>query len=215
MKASNLRFLALGGVIAPVIFTFTVLICAALRPGYNHIVEFISGLGATGTPYANLMNFGGFIPTGILNAILGLSLMLLLPKNYVARFGSFFIILFGLGMMSAGIFSADGPGGPPGGSFQDTMHGYASFPAFFSPIIGMLLLGIAFRRFPSWKGLWIYSVASAVLAAVFVYAMINSIEAFRFTGLWQRLLLGTILLWCGIVGMRLFKIYEPNAQLKI
>jgi len=49
VKVSYLKFLALGGVIGPVLFTLIVLICASLRPEYNHITHLISELGATGT----------------------------------------------------------------------------------------------------------------------------------------------------------------------
>lgn len=66
-----MKFLSLGGVAGPVLFTSVTLVCASLRPGYGHISQFISELGASGTPHALLMNLAGFIPSGLMLAALG------------------------------------------------------------------------------------------------------------------------------------------------
>jgi hypothetical protein len=72
----------------------------------------------------------------------------------------------------------------------------------------MLLLGISFRNSPLWRGLWVYSVLSALLSFGFIVALVNSIDSYTLTGMWQRLLLATIFLWCGIVGQQVFKLAE-------
>jgi hypothetical protein len=51
-------------------------LCGTLRPGYSHAAQFISELGAAGTPHAALMNLGGFIPSGLLIGIFGAGLAL-------------------------------------------------------------------------------------------------------------------------------------------
>lgn len=209
MEKTNFKFLALGGVIGPILFTVTTLICAGLRPGYSHIHHFISELGATGTPDAALMNWFGFIPSGILISSFGLSLTLLLPKKILARAGSVLVMLFGLGMTIVGFFSCD-EGCPRDGSLENNIHDQISGPVFLCAIIGILLLGIAFRRLPYWKKLWLYSIISAILSIVFLILLINSLEAYKNTGLWQRLLLFTIFLWFGITGIHVFKYWRSN-----
>ena len=42
MKKSPLKYFILGDIIGPVLFTTVTLICAGLRPDYNHISQFIS-----------------------------------------------------------------------------------------------------------------------------------------------------------------------------
>ncbi|MDH4092099.1 MAG: DUF998 domain-containing protein, partial [Cyclobacteriaceae bacterium] len=79
MEKTSFKFLALGGIAGPVLFTTVTLICASLRPGFNHVSQFISELGATGTPNARLMNFAGFMPSGAMIAAFGVSLVMLLP----------------------------------------------------------------------------------------------------------------------------------------
>ena len=85
MKKTTFQYMALGGIAGPFLFTIIMLICSSLREDYNHIAHFISELGATGTPNADLMNFGGFIPAGTMIALFGLSLSGLLPKRFLAR----------------------------------------------------------------------------------------------------------------------------------
>lgn len=217
MNKTALKFLALGGIAGPLLFTSITLICASLRPDYNHISQFISELGATDTENAILMNWAGFIPSGLMIAAFGLSLIMQLPKSPLARIGSILVIVFGLGMVVAGSFSCD-VGCPRQGSLENTIHDQVSGPIFLMVIAGILLLGISFRRMPQRRTLSTYSVVSALLALIFIVGLINSIESHTTTGLWQRLLLVTIFLWCGIVGVRLSKSshgdIEANQQQK-
>ena len=64
-----MRILALGGLAGPVWFAAVVALCAALRPDYRHAHQFISELGAAGSPHAWLMNYAGFLPVGLLLGI--------------------------------------------------------------------------------------------------------------------------------------------------
>ncbi|WP_430682209.1 DUF998 domain-containing protein [Maribacter halichondriae] len=62
-------------------FTIAVIVSASLRTDYDHLHNFISELGATETANESLMNFFGFVPSGLLIDLFGLSLFLLLPKK--------------------------------------------------------------------------------------------------------------------------------------
>lgn len=205
MEKTTLRFLALGGVTGPVLFTGVMLICVSLRPDYSHISQFISELGATDSPNATFMNVAGFIISGVMITVFGVSITFLLPKNLLSRIGSVLMLLFGVGMLVVGNFSCD-IGCPREGSFENNLHDQISGPIFIMGIVGILLLGISFRKVPLLHGLWIYSIASALLSLGFMVGLINSIESkLLFTGLWQRLLLCTIFLWLAVVGMKLFR----------
>jgi hypothetical membrane protein len=206
-----LKLFALGGVAGPVIFTFITVVCASFRPAYSHIHHFISELGATGTANADLMNFAGFIPTGTMIALFGVSLFGSLPKKVLTRVGSFLITLFGLGMVVVGFFSCD-EGCPREGSLENNIHDQISGPVFLAAIIGVLLLGLAFKRLPAYRRLWIYSIVSSLLSLCFMIALINSLESYTLTGLWQRLLLLTLFLWFGIVGLHTFKLKNNKEQ---
>jgi hypothetical protein len=180
------------------------LLCASLRSDYSHIHHFISELGATGTLNAELMNWAGFIPAGAMIVLFGVSLTQLLPKGILTRTGSVLILLFGIGMVVVGFFSCD-PGCPREGSMENNLHDQISGPAFMCGILGILILGISFRRLHFWREFWLYSVVSALISVGFLLGLISSLEAYSYTGLWQRLLLLTIFLWIVMVGLKLFK----------
>ncbi len=66
-----MRFLALGGAAGPVLFATAVVVSGELRPEYSHVTRFMSELGEAGGSRSYLMNYGGFIPAGLL--LIGLS----------------------------------------------------------------------------------------------------------------------------------------------
>ena len=137
-------FPALGGLYGPVLFFSMTLICASLRPDYSHLHDFISELGASGTTNAHLMNYAGFIPSGILILLFGYHMLLRLPNTFTSKIGALLIFSFGLGMITAGIFSCDA-GCLPGGSTQALLHHRVSSLTFPAGILGILLLGFSFR----------------------------------------------------------------------
>ena len=204
MKRTSLKRLALGGVAGPILFTVIMLLCASLRSDYSHTHHFISELGATGTSNADLMNWAGFIPAGVMIVLFGVALTQLLPKSFLGRTGSVLILIFGIGMVVVGSFSCD-PGCPREGSLENNLHDQISGPAFMCAIIGILILGISFRRLHFWREFWLYSVVSALVSVGLLLGLISSIESHTYTGLWQRLLLLTIFLWLTMVGLKLFK----------
>ena len=193
-----------GGIAGPILFTLVVMICASLRPGYDHISYFISELGATGTSKAALMNFAGFLPTGILITVFGISLIKFFPKRFLVRTGSVLIIIFGLGITAAGFFSCD-PGCPRNGSLENNIHDRLSGLIFLGTATSILLMGIAFRSLPLWRMYWVYSVISSFFAYIFLAALINSLDSYTYTGLWQRLLLLTIFLWTIVIARNIYK----------
>jgi hypothetical membrane protein len=211
MEKTGLKLLALGGIVGPILFTAATLICAGLRTDYSHIHHFISELGATGTPNAKLMNLMGFIPSGIMIASFGLSLTLLLPKKFLARFGSVLITIFGLGMTVVGFFSCD-EGCPREGSLENNIHDQISGPIFLCAILGSFILGFTFRRLPYWKKFWLYSIVSSILSLVFLIALVNSLDSYTFTGTWQRLLLLTLFLWFGTIGLHAFRFWNSKTS---
>lgn len=200
-----MRFLSLGGVAGPVLFTAVVIVCGALRPDYSHATQFISELGARGTSRAALMNFAGFVPTGLLLASFGVSLAFLLPRHTTSVLAAACITVFGLGITVAGIYSCD-PGCPnQGASWEATLHDRVAAVTFLSGIAGSALLAYLFRGLTTWRSLWLYSAISSAVAFGFLIASTASVESRWLTGLWQRLFIGTLYLWCMVVSLRAFR----------
>ena len=205
MTRPTMRYLALGGLAGPLLFASVVIVCAALRPGYDHAMQFISELGATGTPRAALMNFAGFIPSGILVMAFGVSLAALLPPSTLSRIGAGLIVVFGLGISLAGVYSCD-PGCPRHDFSPAALgHEIVSITAFVAGIAGIAVWAYRFRELPAWRPLWRYSALSSAAALLLFLMLAATAETRTYTGIWQRLFLTSLYLWCAVVGVRLFR----------
>ena len=191
-----MRNLALGGLAGPVLFALAALISASLQSDYSHVSNFISELGATSMPNAAIMNYAGFVPGGLLLAGFGVSIGSLVPRAPLSKFASLLIVVFGAGVVLAGLFSCDLGCPQAGGSLENRIHEGIAPPTFLSAILGCGLLGLRFRRLPEWNSLWVYSVVSSGLALFFLAALGSSLETRALTGLWQRLMLATLYCWC-------------------
>lgn len=200
-----MRILALGGIAGPAAFAVVVLICATLRPDYSHVTNMVSELGATGTPYAALMNDAGFVPAGLMLAAFGVALAGILPRQHLVVAAAVLVTLFGVGVAASGILSCD-PGCPrSGGSLENLLHDRIAPLTFLCLIAGTAILGLRFRRLPAWRHLALYSLLSSGLALVFLAALASSLESRTLTGLWQRLMLTVLFLWCAVVGLNAFR----------
>ncbi len=200
-----MRVLALGGVAGPVLFSLVVFYSATLRPEYSHITNFISELGATGTSHASLMNYGGFLPGGILLAGFGLSLRWFLPRSRSTLVASVLTAVFGVGVAISGLISCD-PGCPQvGGTTENFIHDKIAPVSFLCLIAATGILSVHFRSLPAWRSVSMYSGVTSLVALVLLVALIGSLETRALTGLWQRLMLAALFLWTAVIGLRAFR----------
>ena len=203
------RYFSLGGLFGSILFTLMTIICSGLRNTYDHIDQFISELGATNTKHASLMNYGGFIPSGLMIILFSIFLFHRLSRSIIGRIASVLVGLFGAGMLLAGYFSCDEGCPQAGGSFDSRMHDGISGPSFLSVIIAIFLFSFALRISADWKRFWIYTLISSLLAVTFMILLISSLESREQTGLWQRLLLLVIFQWLSVISINLYTYWSP------
>jgi hypothetical membrane protein len=200
-----MRILALGGVAGPAIFSVAMLVTSALRRDYSHLSSFISELGANGTPYAALMNYGGFVPAGVLLAAFGVGLGSVMPRRRLTTVAAGLVTLFGCGVAASGIISCD-PGCPQAtGSVENLIHDRIGPASFLCLIAGVALFGIAFRGIPAWRHLLAYSFLTSASALCLLVALASSLDTRELTGLWQRLLLAVLFQWCVVIGLKAYR----------
>jgi hypothetical membrane protein len=186
-------------------------VAGSLRADYSHLHHFISELGATGTPNAALMSYGGFLLPGLLLLGFAFSTKTLLPQGRLARVATVLLVVFAVGVITAGLFSCDVGCPQEGGSLANRIHNQASPLAFLAVAVAAGLLGIDFRKSEQLKSLWLYSVGTSVAALILLGGLGASLDDRVFTGIWQRLFLGTVLLWCAVLGARLYRV-APGAS---
>lgn len=207
-----MRYLILGGVVGPVLFALVVILCGALQPGYSHATHMISELGETGGSYASLMNYLGFIPSGLFLVTFGASLAYLVPRSALSLVAASLVAIFGLGIAAAGVYSCD-PGCPQRYlSSEATLHGLVSITAFTAGVFGIALWAYCFRGLAMWRSLWPFSAASSATALALLLVLYATADARSPHGLWQRLFLATLFLWCAVASIRLFRLVAASRQ---
>ena len=196
----NARWLLLCGVIAPLVVVLFMVIAWLLTPGYSHLSETVSQLGANGKPHPEVMNTG-FILFGILVNCFAYGLYRKLGRGRGAKAVWVLLGIFGTGIILSGIFQSDlGP--EMFTSLEDTLHSVFSTIAFFGLQIGMVVFARIVYFNPSWHTFALISLSIAVLnvvlSLVFLLEISNQVE-----GVLQRMFYGTSVLWLEMVALRL------------
>jgi len=193
------RVLLVTGIAAPIVLGLAVFLGGSMYPGYSHVSQFISELGATGAPFPTVLNFGGLIPAGALTVAFALAMYWRYRSGTVLALSTAFVALAGLSQLIAGVFPCD-----PGCSFEAMsrsaqIHALAGFAASFSRAVAPLLFGVAnrakhARRF--WSSL-LLGVGALVALAVGSQQGADS----PFIGVLQRLHVAFFFTWVVIVAI--------------
>jgi len=134
----RLRAGRLTAAFAAAIAVAIILIGGALHPGYSHVGDYISELGAIGAPNATLISLAGFLPIGVL--IIG-SLMSMASRvqvRGVARVGYWLLLANGVSYIGAAFAQCD-LGCPAVGSDQQALHNLLGLLGYGGSGVGLLL----------------------------------------------------------------------------
>ena len=110
---------------------------ASLRPAYSHLSNTISELGETGAPQAHLVDFGFFLPVGLM-----VWLALWLTHRHMPGQDASLVLLalsgLGAGYVLSAFFPCD-PGAPLFGSWRTLVHNAAGLIDYGGVAVGFLL----------------------------------------------------------------------------
>lgn len=195
------RFGAVVGLASPLLFALLVVVMGALRPDYSHLTNFISDLGALDapSPYVQRLNFLQF---GLGNAILAIALFRGMAKP--SRIALVFQLVIGLGIFLSAFFPGhtDDPA-----SRASMMHNVVGIPAFVLIMLVPLVAGWRFRLSEEWRRLSGFSMAMTPTLIVLFVLMARADGAPGGTpGLYQRLFIGTWMVWMVVVSVRLLRL---------
>lgn len=203
------RWLALGAVVGPVLFTLAWFVLGFLSPGftifgtliapYSPISAGISGLGLG--PTALYMN-AAFVLGGLLTLVGVVSSMHSIREiGGAARWGyTVLLALSPLGMAVDGIFTLE--------SFFPHLVGFLLGAA--TPILSFLFTGFLLRRIPRWRrfGSWLLLGSPLTLALLVLYFMTFSPTAAGartgVAGLTERILVIEVYAWFVAMGWKAF-----------
>lgn len=134
------------GLVAPALWAAVIIIAGQLRPGFDHVVQYISELGERGSTTEMFMRYGGFVTTGLLlvgfAAAFHAALARVTGRPRLTLIVAALVALDGLGRVGAGVFPCE-PGCAAPGSVAQHLHSLFATIAFLA-IASAALLGAIF-----------------------------------------------------------------------
>lgn len=185
----------LAGAAAPLVYVFAVVLGGWLTPGYRHTAAPISALIMADAPAASVVG-PLFIAYNVLVIVFAAGLTPAFRRVGVpiSPLPSLVLVLTGLAGLAIGVYPMD----PIGAAVTRTgaIHIGLSAVASLATMLAVLIVALPLRRRPAWRRLAGYSLASLVV--IFSSGGLAAMAAARGSavmGLWERMTIGTFLLW--------------------
>jgi hypothetical membrane protein len=201
-RAGVLIAAGICGVAGPLIFAGLIFVLGALYPGYSHVSQTVSVIGAADAPQKVkvVMNTIGFPLLGLTVLVFAAGIECGFKGKRAARAGSSLLAASGVAIMMIGIFNAD-----PGDidvSWRGMTH--TAFTVISSVTFGIApaFIGLALSSDVKWKAYAAYSYATAIVTLVLALVSILDIADAR-VGLFQRISIGIPMLWMVVTSFEL------------
>ncbi|MFP2907793.1 DUF998 domain-containing protein [Pyxidicoccus sp. 3LFB2] len=166
-------------------------------PGYDHLRQYISELGATGADTGQAVSLA-FMASGTLLAAFWLMCARLFPKSPLLTVGFGLSALNGLGLFFGGVFRCDFECSLASPSKAAMLHELLGGLGYLAGLVGLLVIGLAMRSRPAGRGL--FSVALVCGVPAFMASLLID-PAFEFHGAAQRVLELALGVWTVAVAL--------------
>jgi hypothetical membrane protein len=190
--------LALAGIVGPIMLVVADMIVAFSDPGYNLIRHSISSLAWARLGWVQTI---GFLAIGLLVELFVAGLYLNIRGVRGFGFGIGLLAVFGFGLLLIGAFHTDPAVGPS--TVEGTIHGAAAKTIFWLFPIATLLISPSLRRDRRWRRLFIYSIAAAAFAVVFMILSVRLPPDLKWFGLLERILVADEIIWVEVMAISL------------
>ncbi|MBS0353650.1 MAG: DUF998 domain-containing protein [Proteobacteria bacterium] len=194
------------GLLGPVLWVAAIVLAGELRPGFDHVSQYISELGERGSSTSVLMRLGGFVGSGVLIVVYAAAFFATVActteRPRLALLVAVLVALDGIGRIGAGIFPCE-PGCAAPEVLSQRLHSLSATIAFLSLAAAALLGTLLFRGDTSLRSLSAYSFVSGFAGLVFLMLMSASEATPGYAGLHERLASGVLTLWLFVTAWRL------------
>ncbi len=211
----TVRLLAVCGVIAPIAWVVGATVAGLFHPGYNHVAQQLSELGAVGAPYAAVWN-AAVASFGLLMVGFAFGLHRGISGSRGSMVGPALVAVSGFAWASQGLFFSCDPGCIPV-SFTGVMHGTVGLVGLSGLFFANIVLWRTLKKDSRWQQYSSYSLLTAVVTfALFlgVNLSFSTLAALGIVGLVQRVLLGIPILWIEVMAIRLLRLSISKATLE-
>ncbi|MBI2049044.1 MAG: DUF998 domain-containing protein [Parcubacteria group bacterium] len=183
------RDLLLAGVIAPSVLFFTILVFGWMTPGYDPAYQYISELGAVGSPVKMLTNIFGFGLTGVLTMLFAVGMFLLPSLRAAGKLAAVFFFAGGALMVLTGIFTCDA--GCVNTTATGLLHNLVSDALQFSAFgLGFIIFLAEAVRVPALRWLMPFIAVMGLGSLLVHYVVIAWPIAAAYPGIIQRVSIG-------------------------
>lgn len=179
-------------IIATLWFLVTVIWSGNIYGNYSHISQFISELGATGSPNGSYVNYLGFIPTQLFILIFIFICAIKIPKTKSNIIGLSLLCVYTLSLTIAAIFPCDFECRPETPTTSHTIHILSAIPAYLSGAFAILILSLGLKEWATSKTF--INIGYAITVIILI-CFVNLDDGSKYVGLIQRILEASIFLW--------------------
>jgi hypothetical protein len=197
------------GIAAPILYVITVIIGAAIRNDYSHIVNAISELISNGAPNKAILDIIFNIYNALLLAFAIGGYIALKNAHRLCRVAMEIFIGIQILSFSWGFFPMDPIGAEP--TFAGTMHNVLGGVVALATILMPLLMGLGLRHSKDFHGYAIYSlVTSAIIFTSGLTGVILSGQGFHVFGFFERITIGTYEIWIFVTALNMLKLMQAE-----
>ncbi|HCV37588.1 MAG TPA: DUF998 domain-containing protein [Pseudomonas sp.] len=189
------RTLLACGLLIPFWLLLGVWFTAQAYPGYDHLQQAMSQLGATGAPTQHWSPLLNNFPLALLFALFALGLARRWRASKLALLSAALVLLHGLGSLGTGLFPCDQGCAPAEPSISQQLHNLSGLLMFLSLTLASALWAWLGKRLAGSKALGWFSLGCLIAALVSVVLMAQAAQSGQLFGLYQRLNYGVSVTW--------------------
>lgn len=195
-----IRHIAIGCALLSLLVLAVATIAGGMAyPGYDHLTQYISELGATGAPTSQGVSLA-FMVSGALLTAFWLLCAGLFPRSVLSILGFGLSALNGVGLVLGGVFRCDFECATADLSPAAVLHDVFGGIGYLCGIAGVFIVGVAARNWPQGRGMFGLSLICGIPAALAIW-LIH--PAFEWYGAAQRVLEIALAVWTVAVALRL------------
>jgi len=201
------KILLYCGIAAPILYGITVIVGAAMRNDYSHIINAISELISYGAPNKAILDvifniYGALLLAFAIGGYIALKNAPRLCRVAMGIFIGIQILSF-----SWGFFPMDPIGAEP--TFAGTMHNVFGGVVALASIVMPLLMGLGLRRSDDFHGYAIYSlISSAIIFVSGLSGVILAGQGFHVFGFFERITIGTYEVWIFVTALNMLRLMQ-------
>lgn len=194
MASERLKFarLALLAAYITVFFIMVIpLLAGLMTPGYSHVSQFISELGASGAQTEVFVRFVGFLPAGLSLLVFGVAAYLAAPKSLFASVGFIGLAIYSSGYLVAVVYPCDAGCRPDNPSIAQEIHNIVGLLGYILAPVLLLTLSAAASKWPGSRKL---SATLKGAAALALLGLLTLSPESPWVGISQRLIEAAVLI---------------------